>query len=85
MTSTASLPAAVLALFDTPERRLAAIRARDRMADGHFWYGVRTTGVVCKPSCAARPALSKNISFHDSMAEARAAGLRPCKRCKPEG
>jgi AraC family transcriptional regulator, regulatory protein of adaptative response / methylated-DNA-[protein]-cysteine methyltransferase len=72
-----------LALFRTPEDRLAAVRARDKTADGLFWYGVKTTGVFCKPSCAARPARVENISFHNSREAALAAGFRPCKRCKP--
>ena len=34
--------------------RWARVAARDRSADGAFFYGVRTTGVYCRPSCAAR-------------------------------
>ncbi|MDB5806345.1 MAG: bifunctional transcriptional regulator/O6-methylguanine-DNA methyltransferase [Betaproteobacteria bacterium] len=63
--------------------RLGAVRARDARADGQFVYSVRTTGVYCRPSCAARPALRENLAFHDSCAAAEAAGFRPCKRCKP--
>jgi AraC family transcriptional regulator of adaptative response/methylated-DNA-[protein]-cysteine methyltransferase len=70
--------------FISDEARLAAIRARDRAADGHFFYSVKTTGVFCRPSCAARPALASNIAFHLSVEDARAAGFRPCKRCRPD-
>lgn len=70
--------------FDTEPSRWAAIRARDRAADGAFFYSVRTTGVYCRPSCAARPARPENIAFHASTAAARAAGFRACKRCKPD-
>ena len=63
--------------------RWAAVCSRDAQADGAFYYGVRTTGVFCKPSCASRPALRANVSFHDTTAEAEAAGFRACKRCKP--
>jgi Metal binding domain of Ada len=48
-------------------------------------HSVATTGVFCRPSCPSRTANPKNIRFHDSPASARAAGFRPCKRCKPEG
>ena len=65
--------------------RWARVRARDRSADGQFWYSVATTGVYCRPSCASRPANPRNVRLHDSTAEARAAGFRPCKRCKPDG
>jgi AraC family transcriptional regulator of adaptative response/methylated-DNA-[protein]-cysteine methyltransferase len=64
--------------------RLAAVRRRDSAADGSFVYSVRTTGVYCRPSCAARPARAENIAFHDTPAAARAAGFRPCLRCRPD-
>lgn len=63
--------------------RWAAVVARDRAADGEFFYSVRTTGVYCRPSCAARLANPRNVAFHDSPAAAEAAGFRPCKRCRP--
>lgn len=57
---------------------------RDPGADGQFWYSVRTTGVYCRPSCGARHALPENVAFHASQEEARAAGFRPCRRCRPD-
>ncbi len=59
------------------------MQARDAGADGAFFYGVSSTGVYCRPSCPARPALRKHISFYASSAQAEAAGFRPCLRCKP--
>jgi AraC family transcriptional regulator of adaptative response/methylated-DNA-[protein]-cysteine methyltransferase len=64
--------------------RWAAIIARDRAADGQFYYSVKTTGIYCRPSCAARPARPENVRFHATREEAEKAGFRPCKRCKPE-
>ncbi len=64
--------------------RWAAVVARDGAADGRFFYSVRTTGVYCRPSCAARPARPENVAFHDTAETARAAGFRPCLRCKPD-
>jgi AraC family transcriptional regulator of adaptative response/methylated-DNA-[protein]-cysteine methyltransferase len=64
--------------------RWARVLARDRSADGEFWYSVATTGVYCRPSCASRTANPKNVSFHTTMEEAEAAGFRPCLRCKPD-
>jgi AraC family transcriptional regulator of adaptative response/methylated-DNA-[protein]-cysteine methyltransferase len=63
--------------------RWAAVVARDRAADGTFYYSVKTTGVYCRPSCAARPH-PKNVRFHLTRADAERAGFRPCKRCKPD-
>ncbi|MBU6450366.1 MAG: bifunctional DNA-binding transcriptional regulator/O6-methylguanine-DNA methyltransferase Ada [Cyanobacteria bacterium REEB67] len=64
--------------------RWLAVLRKDKAADGSFFYGVRTTGVFCRPSCAARPAKPENVSFHTSIAAAEQAGFRPCKRCKPD-
>jgi AraC family transcriptional regulator of adaptative response/methylated-DNA-[protein]-cysteine methyltransferase len=72
------------ASYGSDESRWAAVRQRDAGADGVFWYSVRSTGVYCRPSCGARPALRKNVAFHGSREEAEAAGFRPCMRCKPE-
>jgi AraC family transcriptional regulator, regulatory protein of adaptative response / methylated-DNA-[protein]-cysteine methyltransferase len=66
------------------EARWAAVIGRDAAADGQFYYSVRTTGVYCRPSCKARPALRRNVGFHASCAEAERAGFRACKRCKPD-
>jgi len=63
--------------------RWAAVVRRDRAADGVFYYSVRTTGVYCRPSCAARLPRRENVRFHASCAEAEQAGFRPCKRCRP--
>jgi AraC family transcriptional regulator, regulatory protein of adaptative response / methylated-DNA-[protein]-cysteine methyltransferase len=64
--------------------RWRAVERRDRAADGTFVYSVRTTGVYCRPSCAARLPRRENVAFHESCAEAERAGFRPCKRCRPE-
>ncbi|TFW23290.1 bifunctional DNA-binding transcriptional regulator/O6-methylguanine-DNA methyltransferase Ada [Duganella callida] len=72
------------AAYASDEARWTAVQQRDAGADGVFWYSVRSTGVYCRPSCAARPALRKNVAFHDSRAQAEQAGFRPCLRCKPE-
>ena len=63
--------------------RWSAIVGRDKAADGSFFYSVRSTGVYCRPSCAARLANPKNVAYHLSTAAAEAAGFRPCKRCRP--
>jgi len=64
--------------------RWARVLAHDRSADGAFWYSVATTGIYCRPSCPSRAANPKNVRFHDSIADAQAAGFRACKRCKPD-
>jgi AraC family transcriptional regulator of adaptative response/methylated-DNA-[protein]-cysteine methyltransferase len=61
----------------------AAVITRDRRFDGAFVYGVLTTGVYCRPSCASRAANPTNVRFFVDPAAAESAGLRACKRCQP--
>lgn len=69
--------------YDDKATRWAAVMARDASADDQFVYSVKTTGIYCRPSCAARLALRANVAFHSSCADAELAGFRACKRCKP--
>ena len=66
------------------EKAWSAVTRRDRSFDGRFVTGVLTTGIYCRPSCAARHPARGNVRFFASGTEARAAGLRPCKRCRPD-
>ncbi|UIP07957.1 methylated-DNA--[protein]-cysteine S-methyltransferase [Erythrobacter sp. SDW2] len=66
------------------DSKWAAVLRRDRSFDGRFVTGVLTTGIYCRPSCAARHPQRDNVRFFASGAEARAAGLRACKRCLPD-
>jgi AraC family transcriptional regulator of adaptative response/methylated-DNA-[protein]-cysteine methyltransferase len=62
----------------------AAVLRRDRGFDGRFVTGVLTTGIYCRPSCAARHPARANVRFFADGAAARATGLRACKRCLPD-
>jgi AraC family transcriptional regulator of adaptative response/methylated-DNA-[protein]-cysteine methyltransferase len=66
------------------DARWRAVLARDRAFDGTFVTGVLTTGIYCRPSCAARHPKRENVRFFATGAGAEAAGLRPCKRCRPD-
>jgi methylphosphotriester-DNA--protein-cysteine methyltransferase len=57
---------------------------RDCRADGQFWYGVMTTGIYCRPKCPSRRPKPENTRFFTTPEAARAMGLRPCKRCRPD-
>jgi AraC family transcriptional regulator of adaptative response/methylated-DNA-[protein]-cysteine methyltransferase len=74
---------AALAAATENDPRWAAVVARDAKAVGTFYYSVHTTGVYCRPSCAARLARPENVRFYDTCEQAEQAGFRPCKRCKP--
>lgn len=66
------------------DRAWQAVKARDRSFDGRFVTGVLTTGIYCRPSCAARHPARANVRFFADGSEAREAGLRACKRCRPD-
>lgn len=68
----------------TNDPRWMSLLARDVSADNTFFYSVKTTGVYCYPSCAARPPRPENVQFYQTRKEAEAAGFRPCQRCKPD-
>src|SRR2546423_10774236 len=56
---------------------------RDSSADERFLYGVRTTGIYCRPSCPSRKPKRANVSFFSSVEAAERAGFRACQRCRP--
>src|SRR5512133_424479 len=60
------------------------ILAKDASFDGRVLTGVLTTGIYCLPSCPARKPLARNVRFFPDEGTAQAAGLRPCKRCRPD-
>ncbi|RUW87506.1 bifunctional DNA-binding transcriptional regulator/O6-methylguanine-DNA methyltransferase Ada [Mesorhizobium sp. M7A.F.Ca.US.010.02.1.1] len=78
-----NLKSTPLPVADDP--RWARIVARDKSADGEFWYSVATTGVYCRPSCPSRRANPRNVQLHGTLDQARATGFRPCRRCNPDG
>ena len=60
-----------------------AIRRRDARFNGAFVFGVKTTGIFCKPSCSARAAKRENVVFFHAPKDAEARGFRACMRCRP--
>ena len=61
-----------------------AVTARDARFDGLFFTAVKTTGVYCRPVCAARTPRRSSCDFYRTAAGAERAGFRPCLRCRPE-
>lgn len=61
-----------------------AVTKHDSAYDGQFVYGVKSTGIFCKPSCASRRPHPANVEFFADCTQAQQAGYRPCKRCQPE-
>jgi AraC family transcriptional regulator, regulatory protein of adaptative response / methylated-DNA-[protein]-cysteine methyltransferase len=63
--------------------RWNAVASKNRDLDGVFYFGVRTTGIFCRPSCSSRQPKRENVSFYPTADDARRAGFRACMRCKP--
>ena len=63
------------------KEKIQALLNRDGRYDGMFWYGVKSTGIVCKPSCSAKVPSLKNIELFDRLEDALKSGYRPCKIC----
>ena len=68
----------------TDDEAWDAFERRDRRWDGRVIGAVRTTGIYCKPSCPARRPKREHVEFFADGEAARAAGYRPCLRCKPD-
>ena len=70
--------------YRSDDERWQAVQARNGDADGHFVYGVRTTGVYCRPSANGRLPRRENVQFFDHAADAEAAGFRPSQRARAD-
>lgn len=69
--------------FRTDVDRWHAVVGRDHSANASFVYAVKTTGIYCRPSCAAKLARRENVRFFNTPSDAERAGFRACKRCHP--
>lgn len=78
------MPASDAPRSDRDDERWEAVVRRDHAAAGEFVYAVATTGVYCRPGCAARRPRRENVRFYASCADAESAGFRPCRRCRPQ-
>lgn len=67
-----------------PDWSWEAVLRRDPARDATFVFAVRTTGIFCRPSCAARRPKRENVEFFADPSAARLAGYRPCRRCHPD-
>nr|WP_251976911.1 AlkA N-terminal domain-containing protein [Salinicola sp. S1-1-2] len=67
-----------------PQQCRQARLSRDARFDGHFFIGVETTGIFCRPICPATLPQERNVRYFDSAVAAAGAGFRPCLRCRPD-
>ncbi|SFE00668.1 AraC family transcriptional regulator, regulatory protein of adaptative response / methylphosphotriester-DNA alkyltransferase methyltransferase [Paenibacillus catalpae] len=66
-----------------PEDKWLAVLSNDRSYDGQWYYGVKTTGIFCRPSCKSKPPNRSHVRIFHTAREALSEQFRPCKRCKP--
>jgi len=66
-----------------PESMYQALLNRDSQLEGIFYFGVKTTGIFCRPGCTARNPKKENVDYFDSIQKALDSGYRPCKVCSP--
>src|SRR5215510_11983177 len=76
-------PAAAQAATLSADETWEAIQRRDRRLDGQVFYGVRSTGIYCRPSCPSRRPRREQVKFFSAPESAEQAGFRPCRRCQP--
>jgi AraC family transcriptional regulator of adaptative response / DNA-3-methyladenine glycosylase II len=67
-----------------PDSCYRALATHDTRFDGHFFVGVRSTRIYCRPVCTVRLPRRENCRFFRSAAAAEVDGFRPCLRCRPE-
>jgi len=84
MTNSSNNRIAISTTANAEERFWQALQTRDADYDGLFYYGVRTTGVYCRPSCPSRQPKRENVLFFALPEAARQAGFRACLRCRPD-
>ena len=68
----------------TDNEKWQAVVICDKSCDGLFFYGVKTTGIFCRPSCTSKTPYRENVIFFDNAANSMAEGFRPCKKCRPD-
>ena len=68
----------------TQQEMWEAVLNNDAGCDGAFFYAVKSTGIFCRPSCRSKPPKRENVCFFQTAQQARAAGFRPCKRCRSD-
>jgi len=83
MTTNAILEQGLLVMPIDDQNWWEAVVARDTSQDGKFVFAVSSTGVFCRPSCAARRPRRENVTFYRRPEEAERAGFRACLRCRP--
>lgn len=68
----------------TDDEKWQAVVNCDKNYDGIFFYGVKTTGIFCRPSCNSKTPAKNHVTYFENAPAAMKAGFRICKRCRPD-
>jgi len=66
------------------QEKWQVVCSRDASYDGTFWYGVKSTGCYCNPSCSSPIPNREDVVFFSEIEDAEAAGFHPCPICRPD-
>src|ERR1700691_5742586 len=69
-------------VIESFERCYQAVKSKDPRFDGWFFTAVRTTGIYCRPSCAAITPKPTTVAFYPRGPSCHRAVYRACKRCR---
>ncbi len=65
------------------ETLYAALCEKDSAYEGLFFFGVKTTGIFCRPTCTAKKPKAEHVEYFSSTKDALAHGYRACRICRP--
>jgi len=68
----------------TDQQKWQIVLERDARHAESFVYGVFSTRVFCRPTCPSKRPKREGVAFFADASEARDAGFRACKRCRPD-
>ncbi|MCR4804155.1 MAG: helix-turn-helix domain-containing protein [Clostridia bacterium] len=61
-----------------------AIKNADKSYDGKFYYALKRSKKVCRPSCRKAGCTPERVILFDTLQEALDRGYEPCSKCRPD-
>ena len=61
-----------------------AIKNQDKTYDGQFYYALKRSKKVCRPSCKKNALRPERVIIFDTLQDALDKGYTPCSKCRPD-